>query len=240
MAKGSYITKLPAIIPSCVLWLDANDPSGNNTQPADSSLIATWVDKSGKGNSVIQGTTSVQPSFKLNVQGEKPAIRFDGGDSLVKTPFPDISQFTAFCVGKVDNNQQSFYEISTGVTINTGTLLFADSNTMLSRYVEGPGATKLKSVTTSITLPTSYNIWESFYDGTNITLLKNGGSSVSTAASTNSNVLDRLTVGSLAGGAFPLRLVGDICELLIYSTSLSADQKTTVRRYLSNKWGIAA
>ena len=40
----------PTNIPSCVVWLDGDDPAGTGVRPASGSTVSSWKDKSGQSN----------------------------------------------------------------------------------------------------------------------------------------------------------------------------------------------
>ena len=51
-----YTAFSPRSIRNCSLWLDGNDPAGTGVQPANSSTVTIWVDKSGSGYSTNLGS----------------------------------------------------------------------------------------------------------------------------------------------------------------------------------------
>ena len=64
-----------------LLWLDATDPNGDSSSLANDTQASAWVDKAA-GRSVVQATTSQQPTYKTVGIGTKPAFWFDGSDDL--------------------------------------------------------------------------------------------------------------------------------------------------------------
>ena len=40
----------PTNIPSCIVWLDGDDPAGTGVRPASGSTVSSWKDKSGQSN----------------------------------------------------------------------------------------------------------------------------------------------------------------------------------------------
>lgn len=229
-------TVFPLTVPGLVTWLDADDPSGNGTQPANSSAIATWVDKSGNGYSPTQATGANQPLFTLNQSGGKPGIVFDGvNDFLAKTSYYNLKQMTIFVVGKINTQSDTFYEVSNG-TINTGTSCFyLTGSNLFSRYIQGTST--LKDVVKTTGLPFGPSIVTNYYDGSNLYSYVNAVLTGSAPSTVNTNTLNKLNVGSLASNNFFMD--GFINELLIYSIPLSETELTKVTRYLANKWGIA-
>jgi hypothetical protein len=46
----SAVPFLPTNIPSCIVWLDGDDPAGTGVRPASGSTVSSWKDKSGQAN----------------------------------------------------------------------------------------------------------------------------------------------------------------------------------------------
>lgn len=231
-------TAPPLIVPGLITWLDAADPLGDKTLPANGAAISSWKDKSGQGNTVTQGTGAAQPTFVTSALAGLPTVRFNGSKWLSKTSgFPDIVNLTVFFVASMNagTTAQAVYEISNGAAMNTGNLFLYDSSLSLrSRYIEGTSTTK--TVSSAQSLPTGYFLNMSYYDGSNLYFLKDGVSVGSIASTANTNTLSRLDVGQLQNSSY--RLIGDICELIIYNNSISSENRAIVQQYLANKWAM--
>ncbi len=96
-----------------VLWLKADAIKGL----ADGAAVTQWDDSSGNGRNFTQGTVSKQPAYVASEAnfGNKPAVRFDGGDKLSIAYDAELNtnQFTVFVVAAVnaDNNtHEAIYE----------------------------------------------------------------------------------------------------------------------------------
>lgn len=249
MAIGSYQTQWPKIYPSLVLWLDANDPAGNKSQPADNSTIATWVDKSGLGNSPTQATGSNQPTYKLNIQGGKPILRFDGNDSLLKASpalMKGVGGCTMFTVVKYSStaalsnvcsvsingsntNSRSFTGGSSGAYAMIGRRTDADASQTVSGGTIGTSLFFAQTAVFDYTNASAYL----YVNGS----LINSSNSFLTAGSTSNTVPNYLSVGAAFGTINPF--FGDIAEIIIFQSALSASQRASIEQYLSIKWGIA-
>jgi sugar lactone lactonase YvrE len=73
----SLFTSVANNIPGLQLWLDANDPNGNGSLPANGSTITTWVDKSGNGyNAIAKGI--VLNTFYRSYFNGMPGIQLSG------------------------------------------------------------------------------------------------------------------------------------------------------------------
>ena len=84
MGQGSRAgIEFPLTIEGCVLFLDASDNStvlnASGDPCSDLENVATWVDKSGQGNDVVQATVNKQPIYYFDSPdfNGAPAIVFD-------------------------------------------------------------------------------------------------------------------------------------------------------------------
>ena len=73
----------PTDVANLIFWADGKDVNGTGMQPADGSIITTWVDKSASGNNLttVAGTVTFEA---LGFDGLHPGLRF-----------PEMAQMTA-------------------------------------------------------------------------------------------------------------------------------------------------
>ena len=62
-----------------ILWLDGRDINGNGINPAASSSVATWTDKSGRGNNATQSISANQAIF-ISLTNNGGGLLFDGSN----------------------------------------------------------------------------------------------------------------------------------------------------------------
>ncbi len=101
----------PTDITDIQLWLDASDPNGNGTIPADGTIINTWRDKSGVNNDATvlsgQGPAAYRSLAALQINGNAvmdfTSISRTLGDVYIVTGLdirpttnPDISVFVVY------------------------------------------------------------------------------------------------------------------------------------------------
>lgn len=194
--------------------------------------LSSWLDYSGNGRDIPQGTGSKQPVYTLNAFNTHPGIVFDGDDFLRNISFPNFSTITMFVVAELDagDARQSLVEVSRG-TSNTGALfLIFDGDTFFR--INGIG----NDVGFTDPLP-SKHIFTGTGDGTNIKLYADGVLKGTDTIATLAGTQNQLDVGDLAsGGEFPL--IGTIAEIIIYDRALSDPEREAVEQYLSPKWTV--
>jgi hypothetical protein len=73
-----------------ILWLDAGDVNNDGKPEAhdpNGKPLASWSDKSGKGNHVHQNKIARQPTRESGQLGGQPVVRFHGDDLLTREKF---------------------------------------------------------------------------------------------------------------------------------------------------------
>lgn len=239
------ITQTPLIIPGLSFWHDANDPNNNRTQPADASSVATWVDKTLSRN-LTQGTVATQPTFRLNQQAGKPAIRFsssaianNGSSGTIN--LNNQSDCTFFLVLKSTSipvsqtRVMSFYD--TNYTSGRGFLLKAGSaNGYIFNIGNSSGGASVANTSVS---GTDTCILRCYRNGNTLGMAINGGAA-SEASNTNTPITDfaSYAIGAFGpgGGGF---WDGDLFEIMLYNRLLSAAENSVIERYLANRWGLS-
>lgn len=236
MAIGSYITKTPLTVPGLSLWLDANDPAGNNTQPTNNSALATWVDKSGNKNTAANGNGSQQPLFKTNILNGKPTVRFDGIDDWFSTPnVLATTGFTLFEVKKVltyaDKRGVYYYNGS-----NEGFYSNNDNNGQGVYFFSIVAVIQNNAQSSDFIIQTHRKLITIPGVAAAGSIIKNDV--VQTAAPVSPLGQNAyLTIGADYGGGACGNT--DYCEILFYSRDLTNAEITSIDTYLTNKWGVA-
>ena len=234
----------PLQIGGLKLWLDATDPAANGTQPSNASAISSWVDKSGSGNTVTQGTGASQPTYRTNVLNGKPVVRFDGTNDLMqKTSATALANTNLIYFAGILNDNGSgrgtIFDYSNNTITNTGINLLLEAGGGI-HYQAGffDGVLDI-AMSTTITLPTSI-VGYVYNDGTNAFIFINGVQVATVAAGNIVNTGTRTyTIGSLFGALATYFLNGDMGEILAYNSSQTAAIRLLINRSLGNKWGIA-
>lgn len=240
MAKGSFVTRIPLTIPSCVAWIDAANISDTSILSSGNS-VSSWLDQSGNKNHATQATTGSQPKTNTRTISGKNAIDFDGVDDfLTFTSNKAVSApFTIFVVAQVDTTAgQTIIGRQTAATAGQWTLIKNGSFNIFQTYGFGSGGIAGGGVKTYNSNPNIHTV--SFGNGTTAKYQLNNDTIASDNVVVNgydNNVATPLVIGSSVGTSGFMK--GCIGEIVIYSRILTTNEISFINRYLSNKWGIA-
>ena len=118
------------------LVLDARRISGL----ADAASVSSWNDVSGNARNATQATGTKQPSYRVNVRGGQPVVRFDGGDGLATSSYSASIAFDVLCVFATTSAGQIIFE--RGATFNAAgaQYLASGTNATLNASSDGTAA----------------------------------------------------------------------------------------------------
>jgi hypothetical protein len=162
----------PAILSSdLILWLDATDINGNNTNPTTNTVINEWVNKAGSTYAYIDlvseasfrpsNETLVEaPTFKVNIGNNLPGVHFDtnkglfatiGNNSSFDTPeYLIFIVFNAVSNSQVDTNILGFSKnYVEHIYNNTETIPKNNSNLCLQLNNDRPIMSNIFSIVTN-------------------------------------------------------------------------------------------
>jgi hypothetical protein len=217
----------PRSISGLYAWFDAVDTATSTT----STGISSWRDKSGTGLNATQSTGATQPL--VSVMNGKRAFSFFPGSGLIAQATYSITAQSTFCAFQCDT-ASAFGRIVTQETD-------AATATYIPLLLPNPGAFTVGSFFSSgfraagAITQSAPTIGESHHSGSAVQAFVNGsgGSAFSGSLSFSPT---RLCIGNT--GTSSNSFLGVIGEVLVWNRSLTSTEITTVRRYLSRKWGI--
>ena len=215
----------PAQLDGVALWLDAAELSGlSNGDP-----VANWADATANGLAAMQGAVINQPTYRPNVLNGLPVVRFDGGDWLTVANALGITgqPYAQFAVWKAGGALQALmiWANNTGLLITdfdndvgifSGSALFDFDHHAFGQWHLVAGVHN--DASSSLTV-----------DGQTSTVGSAGAGAPS----------GELTIGAGIAGA-DRWLNGDLAELVITKSALTADERQRIEGYLAHKWGLAA
>jgi hypothetical protein len=218
----------PSSIGGLTAWLKADAGTSTTT---DGVGIATWSDQSGSANDATQATGAAQPLYKTAIQNGLPIVRFD----KVQSRFFGMPTLAALTAGTV------FIVVATatdpGSGDNTGLWKLGTSGDMFFPFTDGIvyddcGSTVRKTTVNPTPALTAFHVYEVSSAAGAWTNWLDGAQLFTTATNTVAFSATP-TLGKTAAQFFS----GDIGELLIYNSALSAGNRQSVEAYLKAKWG---
>jgi hypothetical protein len=208
-------------ISGCQLWLDAADSS---TITGTSSVTA-WRDKSGVGNNMTLSSGTV--SYTSNPS----SVAFASGGMLVTTTYINVTRnTTAFIVVNVTSIQSG---TSFGDVLEFRDLLDGPGYFSIRFY---PNPTSLDNATVNDFTggsPNGYYVNGTLYTSTQITVPSTYNLIVGTNTSQSGN-----TRVSLSTDFLTRYLIGNVQEVIIYTSAITTQQRQQVEGYLAWKWGL--
>jgi len=231
---------------SLVTWLKADAIGGLS----DGDSVTTWSD-SASSNDAAQSTTSKKPIYKTGIYNSLPTVRFDGTDDYMDwgtwMQSVETGAFTMYVVAAVTGGwvASDYEETASGAPDNDkdGVILRADGR--FDTY-ERSGTPANDSSTTaglgslavmSAAVANDGSVRNKLYLDGALDTTDAGGGAIS-ASSSPSNFLLGATPATTAGDAIRAFVTGDICEVIVYSATHTAEQVEQISCHLMTKWGI--
>lgn len=205
------------------VWLDASQLTGLT----DGAAVSTFTDKSGNGRSPTALTTA-RPTYKTNIVGGLPVVRFDGVDDAMAVTFgATLAQpTTIFAVEKHTTPSSNKY-VFDGIDATNRQALITSVSSM-SMYA---GVTR-----TAVVAPGAWRVWCITFKASPDLFYVNDG--LISSADAGSGSLAGLTLGARWDKFVGSWLGMDLAELIVYTRALTATERRQVLRYLIAKWGF--
>lgn len=224
------------------LWLDASDTT---TITESGGVVSQWNDKSGNGRNVSQATLADRPTTGLNTLNDRNVVTFNSDWLSVAAPL-SVANLTVFAVARM-----------TGTTNDSGLVVFAKAGQSDTTNVNAAliGMKQTYSNTTTYSLRSSRQAGGPAGAGAPpwgvyaYRLPSNGGEQAFSESFTGTplgsttatwGTCDSILIGSrnFTGVPDAPRLVGDIAEVIAFTSALSDYDLNYVGSYLSRKWGF--
>lgn len=248
VGTGAYSAASSAVTPVAVFspdnitgikaWYDAADSatlfnatSGGSAVAADGA-VARWEDKSGNG---YHFTSSSGPTRKTAIHSGKDTVRFADKYMTGFTPssvFSGATAATVFAVMRVDTASGVLFD-KIGSAGDNWTPFVGNGKVyddFASTVRRDTGWVMPLSTLHIISFESSSSDWRLLVNGT-----QQYAAGSNTVAFGSSAVLLGRNGGEYGGNA----VSQDICEIILYSSVLSAGDRASVVNYLKAKWGIA-
>lgn len=239
------------------------DATTGGSTPADAGSVRRWQDKSGNSRHVTEATAA--PTRRTGVQNGKDVIRFSGSNKLAHSSSSvwnflhnGASVYHIFIVAKCGtaSDPNALYTTLDTCGFASGNVGFSygyddraslplnnSARVFVARGVISNGA--CSSAVNDTLSPNSFALVTIKGDMANATAANRcsirvnetgttAGNALTNAASTSDSTYP-LTIG--ATGADSFYITGDIGEIIIVPTDLTATQRNNCEAYLRNKWG---
>jgi hypothetical protein len=201
----------------------------SNGTVSDGDPVGQWTDQSGNGNHATQTTAAKKPLYKVSIVNGQPVVRFDGTNDYLATANVTIAQ-----------------PITTFVVFQRTAALKASSHALLAltpTIVITPtpnGFTSLDAGTAWIDgtawAASTFFLSTVVVNGASSVLYKNGASDATGNPGSAGWATEPIVVGSTDGtNNF---LGGDVTEIIIYNSALSAGNRQQVENYLNAKYAL--
>jgi len=229
--NGWTTGELPSTITGLRMWLKADAITGKN----DGDTIQTWTDSGSNGNNPTQATAGSRATYKTNIINGLPVLRFNGTSNQYGITLDTgiaLNNYSLFVVHRPTSASQ--YGMVFGSTTGNSDAELLDMNYpsagKIGTYHAGPG-----NIGGAYSFTSGTPLISSFVASSGTGTPYNNGtaqSSGTTATQTVSNwVLGNYTTGSYY-------YTGDIAEIILYSSGLSAANRISIENYLASKYGI--
>ena len=237
----------PRTIPGCVLWLDAIDSNtvfsdfAGTTLATPGGAVARWNDKSGLGNHVSQGTAGNRPTLSnipsSNAYGAiyfaTTAAQLTGINNNPQTG--NLSR-TMFFIMHLPNTSSRF-------TAGTGTHSAGTPPTVFG-VDNSPGIPTLWAPYVYTAVDNVFNVqvigtrYVYMYHNSAISQLGGGYdfTNSNTKSTTLNTIADPWRFGQRADGQGST--TSYLCEVILYNSALTTDQRQQVEGYLTWKWNL--
>jgi len=227
----------PISLPNLAGWYDASDPLGTGVQPAQSTFLNTWVDKSANKNNAVQPTALNQPTYNTS-----NFVFFNGVNNYI--PFTNPGNLVA-------NTSFSIFVVEQRAFTTSFNLFLGGSNNAVATdlhcgYASPPTTALFGFYTNDLGVASAvpayvpgnepYRLWDFIFTNPGRRMLING-----TSIGTDNNVVPLQSwLGGNIGALLPngYWYNGSMRELLFYNKALTLGDQQRVEGYLAWKWGL--
>lgn len=242
--KKDVAANCPAnVCANLIGWYVASDYDGDGDSGNNSGSPTTWVDLSSRGNDLVAASSDEAEYVSSALNGE-PGLNFVSANQDEYWvsgigDFDNLTKCTVFFVvdSDIDDIVGGYWfsiKNVSNIDFSVGNVLSNSSfGAMIAEY-EGVGSSFVNSNTT---VP-SYG-FASFDSATDDEVILHWNGATATAGDTTSEptmgVNSRVTIGSSDGKTY---FDGNIMEIIVYGSILSASDESAVLNYLSTKYGL--
>jgi hypothetical protein len=214
-------------------WYDASQIS---SVTLNGTKVSTWKDVSGNAYNISNATSSTQPAWTTNTLNGKNVLTFsNSGGTFLTGYLPALgTNYTVFIVIRNTNTVSLVGALWLGSDSTTAGFISATTN---GNTWYGEAGSLYSPVSVSMTNNTWYRVMHKVTSGTSNKISLNDSTSA-TNSSSSLNTGASLTLGGYWSTGSGYNFGGDIAEIILYPSSLTDAQCTSVDTYLKTKWGL--
>jgi hypothetical protein len=227
-----YSDFFPRSIGGCGLWLDAADAS---TVILSNGTVAQWTDKSGLSNNATQAVSSNQPGYSNSFVSLNGINQFFN----VNLDFLAGVSHNSFIVLRNFNFTNIYGAATGGLSANSLHIGFNSAGAYRMNYW---GNDLYPAITANYKVNQVNLLNFNWVNNTGKIIYANGGLEIS---SNQPGIIGTMAGGGRIGnvanstGVFnPAFINANIYEMIIYTGTLTTNQRQQIEGYLASKWGI--
>lgn len=218
-------------------WETTSERSFSAAEAVNNSTVSSWNDinpKSLVAINMTQSNSSYKPIYKTNVMNGLPMLEFKSGANYFNitdgtVPHGD-KNYTVFIVAKFGSCSSTCNILASGAASSSDLNSFQYTTSSVKNNWNASSLTATAQVT-------SLHIYDFIYSnasGRKIFIDGTQTASDSSSGRTSTNTSNYLGSTSPATG-----IDGYIGEVIIFERSLKNEERKTVEKYLSRKWGVS-
>jgi len=227
---------------TCILWLDASDPStlfsdvAGTTLASASGTVGYWRDKSSSGFNCTQTTLAYRPTYLAAAKNGRSILSFNGLTNFLNMPQFTAVPLTIFFVGQGTVFIPNTFFLSLGTAGNTVMMRMLYSQQVYG--VDGSFAGSIAAIATT-NADTNWHLWTLTISSSTVTLYFDGilvGTSSWTNGSSYTFATNTIASWNQQVGSQATTI--NMPEILFYSAVFATPQQQQVEAYLTEKWAI--
>lgn len=229
------------------LWLETSMENSfvnqnNSMQIVNGDTISRWIDKNPQSLTkvtVSQGTSNLRPTYIESGINGIPVVRFFDDFLTSNLTISSTTRNTAFVVAKAQDQNGISGQVTFGYIISASGNRFYHivSTTNNYRFVFGsPAITFTSSVRSD---DNKFHVLASTSSGSSFTSYIDGSSLGSNSYTNGTSTAQVLNIGTLDLSTRADHIFrGDIAEVIIYNKILSAEEISSIHKYLGQKYAL--
>ncbi|OGT39141.1 MAG: hypothetical protein A3E81_06475 [Gammaproteobacteria bacterium RIFCSPHIGHO2_12_FULL_36_30] len=240
---ADYQSLSTSLISSLQVWFDASNINGDGTSVVNGAAVSTWVDLAGTATNAT--ATVGSPTYTSSSINGYGAVTFDGNDGLsftrnIADNFAIIAVFKTATAGSGAGQwyaSRGLVDSESGGVVNDFGMSFSSASAVKAGI--GNPDTTITSTTSGLNNSAGH-IAVFQRDQTNDLIsiaVDNNTAATSSAGGTQSlTSQSNIRIGSIDNsyGFF----IGDIAEVLIFNSNMTAGELSAVYQYVAQKYGI--